>query len=158
MRNTLRPFTGVSFSCVKTFANRSKPRPLLVVHSGNTTTGPCARFLTSSKLSYFSLSLEVWRGFLPVWVIMFQSETTLNPRTFARGVGFRFLEANVAEFEIAAEPVPVRRPGVWVVVVEGTSESSWTGSVTGRTNVGSNLRRCPNRQDERGMGGWVSGT
>ena len=64
----------------------------------------------------------------------------------------------MAEFEIAAEPVPVRRPGVWVVVVDGTSESSWTGSVTGRTNVGSNLRRSPNRQDERGMGGWVSGT
>lgn len=46
----------------------------------------------------------------------------------------------MAEFEIAAEPVPVRRPGVWTVVVEGTSESSWTGSVIGRTNVGSNLR------------------
>ena len=50
----------------------------------------------------------------------------------------------MAEFEIAAEPVPVRRPGVWKVVVgEGMSESSWTGSVIGRTNVGSNLGGNP---------------
>ena len=45
----------------------------------------------------------------------------------------------MAEFEIAAEPVPVRRPGFWMVGVEGVSDSSWTGSVIGRTNVGSNL-------------------
>ena len=47
----------------------------------------------------------------------------------------------MAEFEIAAEPVPVRRPGFWVVGVEGVSESSWTGSLIGRMNVGSNLCR-----------------
>ena len=74
-----------------------------------------------------------------MWAIMDQSETTLKPRTFAWGVGCRFLEANVAEFEIAAEPVPVRRSGVLAVGVEEVLESSWTGSVTGRTNVGSNL-------------------
>lgn len=46
----------------------------------------------------------------------------------------------MAEFEIAAEPVPVRRPGILAVgVEEEVSESSWTGSVIGRTNVGSNL-------------------
>ena len=143
MRKTLYPFAGIFLSCLKTSANRSKPRPLLVVHSGNTTTGPCARFLTCSKLSYFSLSLEVWVGILPVWVIMDQSETVLKPSTFAWGVGCRFFEANVAEFEIAAEPVPVRRPGVWTIGVEEVLESSWTGSVIGRTNVGSNLRRNP---------------
>jgi len=141
MRKTLYPFTGVSLSSLKTSANRSKPRPLLVVHSGNTTTGPCARFLTCSKLSCFSLSLEVGVGILPVWVIMDQSETTLKPSTFAWGIGFRFLDANVAEFEIAAEPVPVLRPGVLTGGVEEVSESSWTGSVIGRTNVGSNLRK-----------------
>lgn len=80
-------------------------------------------------------------GIFPVQDIIDQSETTLKPSTFARGVGCRFLEANVAEFEIAAEPVPVRRPGVWMLDAEGVAESSWTGSVTGRTNVGSNLRR-----------------
>ena len=72
---------------------------------------------------------------------MDQSETTLKPSTLAWGISFRFLEANVAEFEIAAEPVPVRRPGFWTVGVEDVSESSWTGSVIGRTNIGSNLRR-----------------
>lgn len=46
----------------------------------------------------------------------------------------------MAEFEIAAEPVPVRRPGVLAVGME-VLESSWTGSVIGRTNVGSNLGR-----------------
>lgn len=64
----------------------------------------------------------------------------------------------MAEFEIAAEPVPVRRPGVWTVVVEGTSESSWTGSVIGRTNVGSNLRESLGGQDGRGLNGGMSGT
>ena len=78
-------------------------------------------------------------GILPVWAIMDQSETALKPSTFARGVGFRFLEANVAEFEIAAEPVPVLRPGICAAGIKEVSESSWTGSVIGRTNVGSNL-------------------
>jgi len=88
---------------------------------------------------------------------MDQSETTLKPSTFAWGIGFRFLEANVAEFEIAAEPVPVRRPGFWAVGVE-VSESSWTGSVIGRTNVGSNLRRNSSSQNECGMGRKIRGT
>ena len=74
---------------------------------------------------------------------MDQSETTLKPRIFAWGVGCRFLEANVAEFEIAAEPVPVLRPGVLTIWVGEVSESSWTGSVIGRTNVGSNLDGNP---------------
>ena len=74
-------------------------------------------------------------------MIIDQSETTLKPRTCARGVNCRFLEANVAEFEIAAEPVPVRRPVVLAVEVVDVSESSWTGSVIGRTKVGSNLGR-----------------
>jgi hypothetical protein len=54
-------------------------------------------------------------GTLPVWASMDQSETTLKPSTFARGVGRRVFEANVAEFDIAAEPVPVRRPSVRMV-------------------------------------------
>jgi len=83
MRKILYPFTGIFLSCLKMSVNRSKPRPLLVVHSGNTTTGPCARVLTSSKLSCFSLLFEVWMGILPVWAIMDQIETTLKPRTFA---------------------------------------------------------------------------
>jgi hypothetical protein len=49
----------------------------------------------------------------------------------------------VAEFEIAAEPVPVRRPGVLAVGAGEALESSWTGSVIGRTNIGSNLRGSP---------------
>ena len=59
----------------------------------------------------------------------------------------------MAEFEIAAEPVPVRRPGVWVIGVEEVWESSWTGSVIGRTNVGSNLCKNSSGQGERGIDG-----
>ena len=90
--------------------------------------------------------------------IIDQSETTLKPTTFARGVGCRFLEANEAEFEIAAEPVPVRRPGVWTLDTDEVVESSWTGSVIGRTNVGSNLRRSFRGQGERGAGGKLNDT
>lgn len=77
-------------------------------------------------------------GTLPVWASMDQSETTLKPRTFARGVGGRVFEAKEAELDIAAEPVPVRRPSFLTVVFE-VSESSWTGSAIGRTKTGSNL-------------------
>lgn len=87
-------------------------------------------------------------GALPVWVSMDQNETTLKPRTVARGVGWRLFEANVAEFDIAAEPVPVRRPSFWTVGFEELSELSWTGSVIGRTKIGSNLRRHPSGQGE----------
>lgn len=58
----------------------------------------------------------------------------------------------MAEFEIAAEPVPVRRPGFWTVGDEEGLASSWTGSVIGRTNVGSNLERSSNNQNGCGMG------
>ena len=59
----------------------------------------------------------------------------------------------MAEFEIAADPVPVRRPGVLAVGVEEVAESSWTGSVIGRTNVGSNLGRSSSGQDEPNVSG-----
>lgn len=64
----------------------------------------------------------------------------------------------MAEFEIAAEPVPVLRPGVGAVEAEEVLASSWAGSEIGRTNVGSNLGRCSNDQNERVMSGEVSGT
>ena len=59
-----------------------------------------------------------------MWASMDQNETTLKPRTSTRGVGWRAFEANVAEFDIAAEPVPVLRPSVWTVGVEEVCESS----------------------------------
>ena len=53
-----------------------------------------------------------------MWLSIDQSETILKPRIFALAVDWRVFEANVAVFEIAAEPVPVLRPSFCVVGVE----------------------------------------
>lgn len=87
-----------------------------------------------------------------MWASMVQNETTLKPSTFARAVGWRVFEAKVAEFDIAADPVPVRRPSFWRVGFEEGRESSWTGSVIGRTKTGSNLHMHPSGQEGSGTG------
>lgn len=63
------------------------------------------------------------------------SETRRNPRTLARGVGVR-----VAGEDIAAEPVPVLRPGVTLSGAEARAVLvRSTGAHTGRTKIGLNL-------------------
>jgi hypothetical protein len=54
----------------------------------------------------------------------------------ARGAGGRD-----AGEDIAAEPVPVRRPGVLEVGVPAREERIVTGVVTGRTKIGLNLEK-----------------
>jgi hypothetical protein len=49
MTNTLNPFTGTGRP-LKSSANLRRPRPLLVVHSGKTTTGRFAELRISSRL------------------------------------------------------------------------------------------------------------
>ena len=76
-------------------------------------------------------------GTAPVADIIDNRDTSLNPRTLERGVGVR-----VEGEEMAAEPVPVRLPGVMVIgfgFMEEAVFSVLTGSQTGRTNSGSNL-------------------
>lgn len=65
-------------------------------------------------------------------------ETDRNPR-----IRERIVAILAAGEEIAAEPVPVRRPGVLVIGVEDleSGSGSWTGSQIGSTNIGSNLTR-----------------
>lgn len=75
MMKILYPLTGIFFSCVKTSVNRSNPRPLLVVHSGNTTTGRSEALLISSRDFVFSSSVGKKGGTNPVVRIMVNIET-----------------------------------------------------------------------------------
>jgi hypothetical protein len=69
--NTVYCFTGIFV--LKTFANRSKPLPLLVVHSGNTTTGLRAERRISSRLR--KGTEEGADGVLPVEDIISNKDT-----------------------------------------------------------------------------------
>ena len=109
---------------------------MLVVHSGNTTIGLFALLRMASRDVYVACWMDV-DGTAPVADIIDNRDTSLNPRTLERGVGVR-----VEGEEMAAEPVPVRLPGVVVIGFEFLEEavlSVLTGSQTGRTNTGSNL-------------------
>jgi hypothetical protein len=137
MTNTSYPLTGIFFSCSKTSANLSSPRPLLVVHSGNTTTGRSElRLISSSEAGGVSDGKK--GGTDPVARNIVSIETDRNPR-----IRERIVAILAAGEEIAAEPVPVRRPGVLVIGVEDleSGSGSWTGSQIGSTNIGSNLTR-----------------
>ena len=78
---------------------------------------------------------ESYGGTWPVARIMEINDTFRNPITDLRVLGVLLGD------DSAAEPVPVRRPGVCVIGVE--TRADWTGistaSHTGRTNVGLNL-------------------
>jgi hypothetical protein len=145
MTKMLYSLIGTVDSCWKTAANLSKPRPLLVVHSGKTTSGRSTVRLMSSRDSAFAVGRK--GGTEPVACIIESREMGLKPRIRERAVGVR-----MDGEEIAAEPVPVRRPGVRVTGLEvediaGESE----GSHAGNTNMGSNLVN----QGENGTIKWL---
>lgn len=76
-------------------------------------------------------------GIVPEAAITENNETRLKPTTLDRAVGTR-----VEGDEIAADPVPVRRPGVLAIGDETrVVESGLAESQTGNTNIGSNLKR-----------------
>ena len=102
--NTLNLRTGTLIP-ENTSAKRSIPRPLLLVHSGKTTSGLSAFARIASKLEN-SAPCANSPGTWPVADSIDSNDAERNPNTLARGVGVRVDE------ETAAEPVPVRRPGV----------------------------------------------
>ena len=108
---------------------------MLVVHSGKTTIGLLALLRIVSRELYVVCS-DVVDGVVPVADMIDSRDTSLKPRTLERGVGVR-----AEGEEIAAEPVPVRRPGVTVIGLElrDVAFSVVGGSHTGRTKIGSNL-------------------
>ena len=127
--NTWNSFTG-RLRGGNTFENLRRPRPLLVVHSGNITTGLSALLLMSSSGRYCT---SPWRvaGIVPVEASILSRDTSRNPSTSERGTADR------AGVEMAAEPVPVRRPGVLVIGVdEREAEVRSTSWHTGRRKVG----------------------
>lgn len=108
------------------------PRPLLVVHSGKTTTGRSADF---------KISFRDWTGppppkagTQPVTRSILSRETLRNPER-----GTFELKTRVAGEEIAAEPVPVFRPALLVTGVDVNIASAGIDVGSGRTNIGSNL-------------------
>lgn len=108
---------------------------MLVVLSGKTTIGLFALLRIVSRELYMVCSVVV-DGTAPVADIIDSRDTSLKPRTLERGVGVR-----AEGEEIAAEPVPVRRPGVTVIGLEllDVAFSVVGGSHTGRTKIGSSL-------------------
>ena len=133
-------FITGTFTPRKTSAKRSSARPLLVVHSGNTTTGRSALRRTSSSVSGRADVEPAMSGRCPVESIMESRPTRRKPTMGTRCVGLR---AEEAEGEMAAEPVPVRRPGVREMGVDvdlsGDVERS-SVSQTGRRKIGLKLR------------------
>ena len=135
--NTLYFITG-TFTPRKTSAKRSSARPLLVVHSGNTTTGRSAQRRTSSSVSGGADVEPAMSGRCPVERIMESRPTRRKPTMGTRCVGLR---AEEAEGEMAAEPVPVRRPGVREMGVDFSGGvERLSVSQTGRRKMGLKLR------------------
>ena len=80
MTNILYSVTG-TVCPLKTSANRSNARPLLVVHSGNTTTGRSARRRMSSRLLDFDSPRATGGGTHPVKFTMDNKDTWRNAKT-----------------------------------------------------------------------------
>lgn len=135
MTKTLYLITG-SLTSPNTSANRSSARPLLVVHSGNTTTGLSALLRMPSSVSASCVAADSATGSRPVAASMESSETRRKPT-----MGMRVEGARVDGEEMAAEPVPVRRPGVREMGEEVCVGAAGMSSVsqTGRTNIGLKL-------------------
>jgi hypothetical protein len=106
MINTLYCLTGIGVAGSKTSAKRSSPRPLLVVHSGNTTTGLSTFLLISSKETAPSDGSPYVEGVCPNEQSIFHNDTLWKPV-----IGVRCIVPFLLRL-IAADPVPVRRPGV----------------------------------------------
>jgi len=133
MMNTLNFLTGTS-TPRNTSANLNRPLPLLVVHSGNTINGLSALARMSSKLKASEDKSEGCRGNRPVCLIMASNENSRKPKTSARGVG-----ARVTGVDTAAEPVPVRRPGVRLIGEEVFDDEACSVSfVTATKKMGLN--------------------
>jgi hypothetical protein len=89
-------------------ANLSNARPLLVVHSGNTTTGPRALFRISSRgrIALEEEALIPNGGIHPVTESILKSDTSQNPMIRLWDCGVDAIVGN----ETFAEPVPVLLP------------------------------------------------
>lgn len=125
--------TGTLGPSPNTCANRSRARPLLVVHSGNITTGARAVFLISSRdrACVNDGASAPKGGTLPVEESIVRRETSLKPRI---GLRERGVDAVVGS-ETLADPVPVLRP---VARAEDLVLSTFStgGVATGRTKTG----------------------
>lgn len=124
-----------------TLAKRSSPRPLLLVHSGNTTTGREAVRLISSRVPFTEPESVIPKGgTLPEKVIILNKETTWNLCIGIRGT--------VVDGDcMLAEPVPVRRPGVCLMGVDEWDDVECVGiaSGIGKTKIGLNLENIINQ-------------
>lgn len=111
---------------------RSSPRPLLVVHSGNSIRGLLAFARIVSSVCAPSSGKPYVAGVSPRDRSSFRRLTAWNPTTGVRSTAL----ADFRRVEIAAEPVPVRLPGVFDM-----SEIDATSGVgaTGNMKIGSNL-------------------
>jgi len=112
---TFQPFIGRDSR--KISANRNKPLPLLVVHSGKTTTGRSDVLRISSNERGLAPAV-VGEGTLPVSLRMVNNETSLKPVIGICEVGLR-LEAGTSGILFLG----ARRPGVCKIgeeVVDGT--------------------------------------
>ena len=123
---------------LKTLANRNRPLPLLVVPSGNISNGLPLLLALFCKLSRVIIDSSgrssTVNGASPVHLINWKSEISLKPTMSTRGVSL--LEGT----EIAAEPVPVLRPGR---TGEGITEEVGAFGIfdaIGRVKIGLNLQ------------------
>lgn len=108
--------------------NFSIALPLLVVHSGNMTKGLVA--LVRNMSNVWTLNpVPAYGGQFPVKYNILRSETRSYPL-----IGILLDGARVVT---AAEPVPVRRPGVTIVSFRTGLSGSSEG--TGSKKIGSNL-------------------
>lgn len=123
--------------CLNTSAKRNIPLPLLVVHSGNTTSGREALPLMLSNERNGDPDGEASNGGAwPVKRSIEKRDTSRNPVTGMWAV------ATLPGDCMLADPVPVRRPGVWVIGVDALDErGDGTASQTGSTKIGLKLRR-----------------
>ena len=134
MTHTPYPRTGTRAPPNTPVANRSTPRPLLVVHSGRTTTARPAAFASlriASRARAAAVGTPYEAGVHPVRASKRGRGTGWNP---ASGVG------GTESVLSAAEPVPVWRP----VGAAGAGAAEGRGA-TGRTKIGSKLVRRQRR-------------
>ena len=133
MTKTWYPLTG-TFSW-KTLAKRRSPRPLLVVHSGNTTIGRPADLRISSS-ECIRESFVKYGGKRPARHMICRRETWRNPLIEIGGIAECFWED-----WILAEPVPVALPGLFVIETEffRSFSSSGRNSGIGSTKTGLQL-------------------
>jgi len=133
MTKTWHPLAGTT--SWNTLAKRRSPRPLLVVHSGNTTTGRPAD-LRISLSGRTPEPFVKYGGRRPVRHIICRRETWRNPLIGIDGTA----ECFWGDW-ILAEPVPVTLPGLfvmgaeWLILFSNSGRNSGTGS----TNTGLQL-------------------